>query len=201
MNQNQHDRAIELIDLANAKDSNKEIHDGKECPKELLYSYRMSDMLQRYRPDANDVVKLAIRAQHIERWKSPRSSYPIGRNRYLKWRTDLYNFHADTIAKLLVQAGYTENFINRVRHAVGKKSLKINPNTQLLEDVANLVFIEHYFMDFTTKHAEYDKEKWLNIIRKIWKKMSGSAQQFSLSGSITLPESLIPIINEAISVN
>ena len=30
-------------------------------------------MLARYQPDASEVVKLAVRAQHIERWKVPRA--------------------------------------------------------------------------------------------------------------------------------
>jgi len=195
------DRAIALIDAANSKDLNHEISDGQTWPKELLYSHRMSDMLQRYAPNADDANKLAIRAQHIERWKLSRNDYPANRQGYLKWRTDLYTFHAHTTAKLLKQAGYAEKFIDCVKQAVGKKSLKTNPNTQLLEDVTDLVFIEYYMLNFTAKHPEYDEEKWLRIIRKTWKKMSNNAQQFALSGGITLPELLIPLIQKAISAN
>ena len=56
------DKAIALIDAANSDDPNQETVEGKAWPKELLYSHRMSDMLQRYAPDADDAVKLAIRA-------------------------------------------------------------------------------------------------------------------------------------------
>lgn len=193
------DKATALIDAANSEDPNQVTVDGKTWPKELLYSHRMSDMLQRYAPDADDVAKLAIRAQHIQRWKSPRADYPAGRQGYLQWRTGLYKFHAETAGKLMAQAGYDEETIERVRQAVGKRAIKVNPDTQLLEDVTDLVFIEHYMLEFAEKHPEYDEEKWLDIIRKTWKKMSAAAQQFALEGNIRLPESLIPLIQKAIT--
>lgn len=193
------EKAIELIDAANSEDPNQETSEGKDWPKELLYSYRMSDMLQRYAPETDDAMKLALRAQHIQRWKSARSDYPMNRKGYHQWRTNLYTFHADTLAALLVQAGYDDDFIERVKLAVSKKSLKTNPDTQLLEDVTALVFIEHYMLAFANKHPEYDESKWLDIIRKTWKKMSEPAHQFALTGNIELPEALLPLIQKAVS--
>ncbi len=197
--QTTYEQATVLIDAANSEDPNQETADGKAWPKELLYSHRMSDMLQRYAPDADDAMKLAIRAQHIQRWKSPRDAYSMDRIGYLQWRKDLYKFHANTAAELLVQAGYGDDVIGRVKDAVAKKHLKDNADTQLLEDVTDLVFIEHYMLAFASKHSEYDEEKWLDIIRKTWKKMSERAQQFALSGSITLPEALVPLIQKAVA--
>lgn len=199
MSQNKFELAIELIDAANSEDANLEICDGKEMPKELLYSHRMSDMLQRYAPDADDAMKLALRAQHIQRWKYPRDEYPMDRKGYHLWRTNLYTFHADTVAALLGETGYDEEFIQRVKLAVSKKSLKNNPDTQLLEDVSALVFIEHYMLAFVEKHPEYDDEKWLLIIQRTWNKMTGKAHDFVLAGSIKLPVPLIPLIQKAVS--
>lgn len=199
MSQQQFNTAIELIDSANSKDPNQETSDGKDWPKELLYSYRMSDMIERYAPDADDAPKLSVRAQHIERWKSPRSDYPMNRKGYHQWRTNLYNFHAETTAALLEKAGYDSDFIERVKLAVGKKSLKSNTDTQMLEDVTALVFIEHYMLGFAEKHPEYSEEKWLDIIRKTWRKMTDHAHQFVLDGHITLPEPLIPLIQKALN--
>jgi len=197
--QDRYARAIALIDAANAEDPNKESADGRDWPKELLYSHRMSDMLERFAPDANTAVKLAVRAQHVQRWKTPRSDYPMDRQGYLQWRTGLYKYHAETAGRLLAEAGYDEALIERVKQAVGKRALKVNPDTQLLEDVTDLVFIEHYMLEFAGKHPEYDEAKWLDIVRKTWKKMSGRAHQFALSGGIRLPEPLIPLIQKAVS--
>lgn len=193
------DKAIALVDAANSEDPNQVFADGKDWPKELLYSNRMSDMLERYAPDADDAMKLAIRTQHIQRWKSPRGAYPVGRIGYLKWRKDLYKIQANTAADLLVQAGYGDDVIERVRNAVAKKNIQGNPDTQLLEDVTDLVFMEHYMLDFAGKHPEYPEEKWIDIIQKTWRKMSEQAQQFALSGKIRLPEALAPMIMKAVS--
>ena len=188
-NQHQFEQATALIDAANAED-----------PKELLYSHRMSDMLGRYMPEADDAKKLAVRAQHIQRWKSPRDAFPMNRQGYHKWRSELYNFHAETAASLLQQAGCSEELIERVRKAVGKREPKTNPDTQLVEDIAALVFIEHYMQEFVDKHPEYDEEKWLRITRRTWNKMTEQGQKFALSGAIKLPEPLIPLIQKAVAI-
>ena len=193
------DQAIALIDAANSEDPNRVTVDGKDWPKELLYSHRMTDMLQRFAPDADAAVQLAIRAQHVQRWKSPRDAYSMDRIGYLQWRKDLYKIQAQTAADLLAQAGYGDDVIERVRQAVAKMRIKENPDTQMLEDVTDLVFLEHYLLEFAEKHPEYDEEKWLDIIRKTWKKMSDRAQQLALSGSIKLPESLVPLIQKAVA--
>lgn len=193
------EKTLQLIDEANSEDPNKVSVEGKEVPKELLYSQRMSEMLQRFKPDADDEMKIAIHAQHIQRWKSPRTDYPMDRIGYLKWRVDLYKFHANTVAEIMKQVGWSEESIERVKKAVGKKGIKINPDSQLLEDIADLVFLEHYMEEFVEKHPEYDEEKWLDIIRKTWKKMSPEAQTFALEGNIKLPEHLVPLIQKAVA--
>lgn len=198
MSQNPYDKAIELIDAANAEDPNIEAADGKEWPKELLYGQRMSEMIERYRPDADDIVKLAVRAQHIQRWKSPRKAYPMDRKGYHQWRTDLYFFHAVTAAGLLAEAGYEAEDLERARNAIGKRKIKVNPDTQLLEDTASLVFIEYYMQEFADKHPEYTEEKWIDIIQKTWNKMSDQAHAFALSGKLKLPEPLVPLIQKSV---
>jgi len=193
--QERFNHAISLFDAANAEDPNQD--DGQ--PKELLYARRMTEMLGRFAPQAGEVAQLAVRAQHIRRWTVPRSNYPLGKPGYFAWRTGLYRFHADTAGELMRQAGYDAATIAQVKAAVGKEGIKTNPDTQLLEDVSCLVFIEHYMLGFAGQQAEYTEEKWLGIIRKTWKKMSESAQSFATSAGIKLPEALVPLILKAIS--
>ena len=198
--QDTYNKAVELINAANSEDPNMEMADGKEVPKELLYSQRMSVMINQFLPEADDVAKLAVSAQHIQRWKSPRSDYPMNRKGYHLWRTNLYKFHAETTGKLLEEAGYDEAFIERVKQAIAKKSLKTNPDTQIIEDVAALVFMEFYMLAFYKKFStDYDEEKWIDIILRTWKKMSPQAHEFALSGKLKLPESLVPLIQKALA--
>lgn len=199
MSEKAYEKAVQLIDAANAEDPNMETADGKEWPKELLYGQRMAEMLGRYRPDADEIQKLAVRAQHIQRWKSPRKAYPMDRKGYHQWRTDLYFFHAVTAAGLMAEAGYEAEALERARNAIGKRKIKVNPDTQLLEDTASLVFIEHYMQEFADKHPEYTEEKWIDIIQKTWNKMSDEAHQFALSGKLQLPEPLVPLIQKAVA--
>lgn len=199
MTQTAFEQARDLIDKANSEDPNIETVDGKDWPKEKLYAERMSEMLKRYQPEADEVMQLAIRAQHIQRWKSPRSDYPMDRKGYHLWRTNLYSFHAETLAKLMALAGYGEADIERAAAAVGKKNIKKNADTQLLEDVAALVFIEHYMQAFADKHPEYDEEKWITIIQRTLRKMTQQAHEFALSGKLALPEPLLPLIQKALS--
>jgi hypothetical protein len=194
-NQERFNRAMTLFDAANAEDPNQD--EGQ--PKELLYGQRMSDMIGRFAPDASEAAQLAVRAQHIRRWTVPRNTYPMTKEGYHAWRTGLYTFHADTAGELMRQAGYDDTMIERVKKAVGKRGIKVNPETQLLEDIANLVFIEHYMLGFAHSKPEYDEAKWLEIIRRTWGKMSKNAQAFALSGRIKLPEPLVPLITKAIS--
>lgn len=198
MTQHHHDLAIAAFDEANAEDPNREMAGGKEFPKEVLYAQRMTEMLERYAAEASEAVKLAVRAQHIQRWKVPRSSYPMDRPGYLQWRTGLYKFHAEIAGNLMKQVGYDDGMIERVKAIVGKKGLKVNQETQLLEDVVGLVFIEHYMLGFAGQHPEYDEEKWLQIIGKTWQKMSARAREFALAGKIDLPQALVPLILKAI---
>ena len=183
------------FDAANAEDPN--LDEGQ--PKELLYAQRMSAMLARFVPNASEVVRLAVRAQHIQRWKTPRSSYPMDRQGYLQWRTGLYTFHAETAGRIMRETGYDEATIARVQAAVGKKALKVNPDTQLLEDVTDLVFLEHYLTGFAAQHPDYDEAKWMEIIRKTWQKMSQAAREFVLAGKVSLPDTLVPLILKAVA--
>ena len=198
MTQELYQAAIVAFDQANAEDPNKEMSDGKEYPKELLYARRMSDMQARYAPEASEAVKLAVRAQHIQRWKVPRSNYPMDKQGYLQWRTGLYKFHAETAGRIMQEAGYDDAMIARVKPIVSKKGLKVNAETQLMEDVVDLVFIEHYLAAFVAQHPEYDEAKWVQIIRRTWQKMSTRAHEFALAGKIKLPEALLPLILKAV---
>ncbi|RTL55023.1 MAG: DUF4202 domain-containing protein [Rhodocyclaceae bacterium] len=191
---------LALIDQANSLDPNTEVDEtGAAVPKELIYGRRMSEMLARFAPEADAVAQAAVRAQHIQRWTVPRSQYPMDKVGYHQWRTGLYRVHADLAAGLARQAGADEASVERIAAAVGKRNLKGNADTQLLEDVASLVFIEHYMLPFAGQKPDYSEEKWVDIIAKTWRKMSDRAHRFALEGGIRLPEPLLPLIGKALN--
>lgn len=188
------DEAFRRFDEANSDDPNMEMVDGAPVPKELVYGQRMSARLDAFAPDAPESVKLAARAQHIRRWEVPRDSYPEGRAGYLKWRTDLYKRHGDTAGDIMAEVGYDEETIERVKTLLRKRGLKTDPEVQLLEDVICLVFLEHYFHDFASKH---DEEKLIPIVQKTWKKMTERAHQAALA--LDYDEGDLAIIQKALA--
>ena len=169
---------IAAIDSANSQDPNRVDVGGRSEPVELAYGRRMSRMLDRFRPEASEALKIAARAQHIERWTSLRATYPEGRVGYLRWRTDLKNYHAQRAGELMKDCGYSSEMIARVQSLIRKERLKYDTEAQALEDVICLVFLEDYFMDFAQKHAE---EKVIEILRKTWAKMSEEGQAAALT--------------------
>jgi hypothetical protein len=187
-------RAIVDFDAANAQDPNRELANGLEHPKELLYAERMSAMLDRFVPAASEALRLAVRCQHIQRWKIPRSAYPKTPQGYKQWRTRLMAFHAETAGAILRECGYDDEMTGRVQALLKKKGLKINAETQILEDVIDLVFLESYLADFVASHGEYDAAKWSDILRKTALKMSASGRAAALT-LITLPAHLSPLVH------
>jgi len=190
-------RAIAGFDAANAQDPNRDSANGREYPKELLYAERMSAMLDRFVPDASEALRLAARCQHIQRWKIPRSEYPMTPQGYKQWRTRLMEFHAETAGAILRDSGYDDDMTGRVQTLLKKKGLKINQETQILEDVIDLVFLESYLADFVAGHGEYDEAKWIDILRKTSEKMSARGRATALT-LITLPKHLSPLVHKVL---
>lgn len=197
--QTRFNQAIARMDAANAEDPNRETADGREYPKELLYAQRMSAMLERYQPDASEVLQLAVRCQHIQRWKIPRSDYPMTRPGYHQWRTRLRDFHAEIAESILKDVGYDEDTIARVRSLLRKERLQQDAEVQTLEDIVVLVFLENYLEDFVRTHADYDEAKLIDILRKSLRKMSERGREAAVS-MITLPATLLPTIQKAVDM-
>lgn len=165
--------AIAAIDAVNSEDPTKEESGKGAAPAALLYGRRMSGWLLRLAPDASEALRLAARAQHIGRFRIPRSDYPEGRDGYLRWRSDLAAYHAETAGRLLAEAGYDEDTIARVGDILQKKRLKRDAEVQALEDAACLVFLEHQFTEFSRQHPD---AKVIDIVAKTLVKMSDAGR-------------------------
>lgn len=169
--------AYQHFDAANSKDPNTEIFQGRTYPKEVLYGIRMTECLNKFDPNASEALRLTARCQHICRWEISRESYDMNREGYLRWRQDLKKFHAKKAAQILTDIGYDEDTISKVRFLLEKKQLKRNEETQTLEDVICLVFLEYYFEPFAQKHPEH---KTIDILQKTWRKMSEKGRKAAL---------------------
>ena len=176
------EQAIQKFDEYNSNDPKKEIYEGIAYSANLLYAMRMTDQLAKFEPEASQALQLAARSQHIGRWEIPRSDYTMDRKGYLQWRSQLKILHGKIASAILQEVRYDQDIITRVKDLLLKKQLKQNKETQALEDVVCLVFLEFYFDDFS---ADHDEEKLVNILRKTIPKMSergvGAALKLPLS--------------------
>ena len=194
VNPSRFEEAVVRFDAANTEDPNREVFEGQEHPKELLYALRMTAWLEKLAPEASEALRLAARCQHLRRWTIPRDRYPHDLAGYKQWRTTLARFHADTAGQILRDVGYDDATIERVGQLLRKERLKLDPEAQRLEDVICLVFLESYFASFARQH---DEAKLVDILRKTWKKMSERGRDAALG--LTLDPELRAIVEKAVA--
>jgi Domain of unknown function (DUF4202) len=188
------EKAITTFDAYNLNDPHEERVGGSSMPKEVLYAQRMSKRLDDFYPAAPSYLKLAAHCQHIGRWEIPRESYPMDRKGYLQWRNVLRTHHANLAEQILKSCRYDDDTIEKVKALLLKKGLHSNPDTQVLEDVICLVFIEHYLEDFAEKH---EPPKVVDVLRKTLKKMSPRA--IEAAGSIRVSDRIKIMLLQALN--
>jgi tRNAThr (cytosine32-N3)-methyltransferase len=157
----------------------------------------MEAWVARLDPTAGPLIRLAARCQHLERWSVPRASYPLDKTGYHAWRRSLYTKQAERARALLLGAGLSAEECAEVATWVSKTGLKTNPGTQALEDAACLVFLENEIGAFAAQHADYPREKFVEILRKTWRKMSPGAQ--SAARGLALPPPIAALVHEALA--
>jgi hypothetical protein len=194
MTETPHDRARRLIDAAHAADPARAA-DGR--PAELVYADRVEAWVVKLAPDAAPILRLASRGQHLERWLTPRATFPEGKAGYLAWRRSLYVKQAERARALLLAAGVSPEEASEAATWISKSGLKTNPGTQALEDAAVLVFLENEIGSFAAQHAEYPREKFIDILRKTWRKLSPSAQNAALG--LDLPPAIADLVRAALA--
>lgn len=186
-------RARTAIDAAHSADPNRTA-DGR--PAELDYANRMEEWIDRLVPGAPPLLRLAARCQHLERWMTPRASFPEGKAGYFTWRKGLYRKQADRARDLMIAAGIPDEDADLAAKWVSKDGLMNDPGTQALEDAACLVFLENEIGKFAVEHAHYPREKFIGILQKTWRKMSPAAQQAALA--LDLPPTIADMVHEAV---
>lgn len=156
---------LTAIDAANAADPDT----GEGTAAALLYGQRMTAELDRIFPDASEVLRIAARGQHVERWLLPRDSYPEGRAGYLEWRREQGRRHAARLQGFMAEAGYDAAAQEQVGRMLRKEGLKRDRQVQALEDVICITFLKWYFLPFAEGR---DAEELDRIVTRTALKMS-----------------------------
>lgn len=185
------DATLAAIDAANGDDPRSV--GGR--PFEQLYAERMSARLAAVYPDASELLRIAARAQHLRRWEILRLDYPEGRNGYNAWRRACREHHAARAADIMRAQGYDEEAVAHVSALLRKERLKKDPQSQALENIAAIVFLEYYFDDFLAKYAAYDEAKLIDILGKTLCKMSPRGHEAALA--LPLPAHTRDLVTKA----
>ena len=156
--------ALAAIDAANAADPKGEA---------LVYGQRMTEQLGRLVPDASDVLQIAARGQHVERWLLPRADYPEGKEGYHAWRREQARRHGLRLAAIMADAGYGAEECARVGVLLRKEGIKRDAEVQALEDVICFTFLRWYFTPFAEGR---DPAALLDIVEITARKMSATGR-------------------------
>ncbi|MCS6243061.1 MAG: DUF4202 domain-containing protein [Opitutus sp.] len=194
MNDQPYALARSLIDSAHAADPAR-TPEGHAA--ELIYADRVEAWVNRLDVAATLILRLAARCQHLERWLTPRATFPEGKVGYLSWRRSLYTKQAERARAILLSAGVPADEAADAATWISKSGLKTNPGTQVLEDAAVLVFLENEIADFAAKNADYPREKFIDILQKTWRKLSPAGQQAALG--LDLPPAIAGLIHDALA--
>jgi len=186
--------ATEALKAAHLQDSNRELIGYEEVSTEWLYVSRLLDCLQTVYPDASEPLTIAAYCQHLFRWEIKRTAYPEGRIGYYQWRNFLGDYQAEKAAVLLESIGYSNDFIQEVLAILKKLNISRLEESQKLEDVVCLVFLEHYMNDFIQGKTE---AQLIQIVQKTWNKMSDHGHRIALQ--LNLPEPTRRIVEQALS--
>jgi len=187
------DATIAAIDAANADDPRRV--EGRAFG--LVYAERMSARLAALYPDASDLLKIATRAQHLRRWEIARGNYEEGRRGYNDWRRACRIHHANLVAEIMRAHGYDEAAVAHVGALIRKEQLKKDRESQALENIAAIVFLEHYFDEFLEKHRDYADDKLVDILGKTLCKMSPKGHAAALA--LRLPPRARSLVEAAIA--
>ncbi len=196
-------KVLSAIDNINQTDTNITLVDGTEYPKELIYGQRMSDCLAKHWDDASELLQIAVRAQHIKRWHLKRTEFEQGKAGYYQWRTALGKFHGELAASIMLEHGYSAEQAEQTSAIISKDLVRKgkaegDDDSQALEDVACLVFLEHYFDEFAAKYIAANNEaKIIRIVKLTWNKMSERGHKIALT--LPLPEHLATLVNKALA--
>jgi tRNAThr (cytosine32-N3)-methyltransferase len=166
-------------------------------PAELIYAMHLERWVGDLVPVPSAALLLAARCQHLERWAIARSEFAADKAGYFAWRKAVQQRQGSRAAAVLSSAGCPEALTARVAQLVSKAAPKGDPEGQVLEDAACLVFLETELAGFAAEHPDYTRDKFIDIIRKTWRKMSPEGHRLALT--IPLPAALAELVKAALT--
>ena len=139
---------FEIIDQTNAQDPRLTAPQGTAAvPAELLRGFRLGHVCEEFAPSADDLVKIAARAQTLESWLFEEEDGPRAQEGVAITEGRKREHSAKRITQIMAANGYDEADCAIVRDLVLGKSEDETGRAQLLEDLNGLVFIQFHAVE------------------------------------------------------
>ncbi len=184
------DSTLQEVDEVNRNDPN--VDTQTQQPRALRQGRLASIWLTRLDDAPSPELEAAVRAHHLRRWEVLRSDYPEGRAGYLKWRRDNKVHQASSLAAIMKDLGWPPPSVERTTELLNRTRLRTDPETQHLEDVACLVFLE---TELQAMIARLERGHMARVAQKTADKMSPEA--VALIDTIALTETARQVLAEA----
>src|SRR5690554_2017400 len=155
MSDTPYSRTLAALDALHAEDPRRVEVAGESVPRELWHAGRMSAWLERLHERPDELMRLAVRGQHLQRWQVPRSDYPEGRVGYLTWRRDQGQRAGETTGGLMREAGFDDAAAEAVQRLSRKQEPRPRPGPQAAEGCAWLGILEKYLGDLLVQVGHY----------------------------------------------
>lgn len=168
--------AIAQFDEINRQDPRRQLFQGQEVPRELIFSQRVTFWLNQLQPNPSEVVQLAARSHTVCRWEVPRDRYERNTVGYHEWRRKTAEHSAATATRILTELGFPEKVRKRVVDLITRVLPAKEAEAQLLEDADCLAFCE---IKFEVYARQWDQDKLRRILKGTWSKMSPAARRMS----------------------
>lgn len=177
--------AIQKINAANSEDPRTQVVDGQPQPRELMFSLRVCEWVQKLVDDPSEELLIAARAHTLRRWHIPRDTYPKTTVGYHQWRDALAQYHAKEAESILRSVGYPDEAIAKIKALITKDHWPQDDEACALEDAGCLVFLETKLGDYLD---DWKEEKTIHILQRTLKKMTPAARTHALQLSLGDPE-------------
>ena len=148
------DATLAAIDAANADDPRAASQtEDSDTAFEELYARAHERALYAVYPEASDLLQIAARAQHLRRWEISREDLSRRAPGLQRVAQDLPRASCGARGRDHAGPRLERGEAAHVGVLIRKEQLKKEPESQALENIAAIVFLEHYFDDFLAKYA------------------------------------------------
>ncbi len=168
---------LKALEESLTQDPRKAMFRGVLYPKDLIFTQRAVSWMSRLTADPSEDLLIAAWGHVVGRWKIARDQYPQGTHGYHQYRYAQTKLSCDQVERVLREKRFPDDRVKKIRSIMMNRDASPYPEGQMLEDALCLAFLELKFEGYI---SEWGEEKYSQILKNTWSKMSGAARELAL---------------------